>query len=154
MTVYQNLDHRRQEAERHRENSARLAHSYAQFVSVGQGQTEYPKRVPFDLTYIEMPFVSYGCVFDLDLWNEQVDDGTSEDEGPAPLPHCTGFVTQWDKDERGFYLGCWVAVMVTFPAEDGVLGMPAVDPALKPEINHHFSFAGIALKDVPPDVVD
>ena len=66
----------------------------------------------------------------------------------VPLPHCTPYVTEWDQDERGFYVGAWVAVVVSFGPLD------TVDIGAQPGIEHHFTFSGIAIKDIPIDLDD
>lgn len=112
MGLLDDLDRRRELAARDAENSARLAQSYAVFTTKGQGTLIHNKRIKFDTTFIEQPIVSYGCVVDLDEVADELDYGDSDD---MPLPVCTGYVTEWDQDDRGFYTGCWVAVRVYYP---------------------------------------
>ena len=142
---FQDLERQRGEVERHRENSARLAQSFAKFETIGQGYIQFEDVVDFGLTFIEEPFPTYGAACDLDELAELLD--LEPDMDPA-IPITSGMVTEWDQDDRGFYLGAWVAVKVYYPAEDQV----AVDVDLP--IRHYFTFAGIALKDIPLDVRD
>lgn len=157
MGLLDDLDRRREEAQRHAENSARLAQSFAIFVTQGQGTLVHNKRVRFDTTFIEQPIVTYGSVVNLDDLASLFDLGDSDD---APLPICSGFVTDWDRDDRDFYTGCWVAVRVHYPLilgigeEEEVTAVPEVPTDAQPEIEHHFTFAGIAMKDIPVDSTD
>lgn len=139
------VERRRAEVERHRENSARPAESYAKFETFGQGFIEFEERVDFGLTFIEEPYVSYGAKMDLDELGELL--GLDAAVTP-PVPMTTGMVTDWDLDDRGFYVGAWVGVRTYFPPVD------AVASDLDVHIYHHFIFTAIAIKDIPLDVRD
>jgi hypothetical protein len=143
---FEDLERRREEVERHQENSARLAEAFARMKSTGQGSIEFSERVDFGLTFIEEPYMSYGCYLDLD----ELDDLLDNEQGTTspPMPLCTGFVTDWDRDDRGFYVGAWVGVRVWFPYESNVW------PELELEIMHHYSFKAVAIKDVPMELRD
>lgn len=143
---FNDLEDRRAEVERHQENSARIAEAFGRFRSTGQGSIEYPERIDFGLTFIEEPYMSYGSYIDLD----DLDDKLENEAGTTvpPLPVCSGFVTEWDRDDRGFYVGAWVAARVWFPYEANVR------PDLEVEIFHHFSFKAVAMKDVDPEIRD
>ncbi len=143
--LFDDLERRHAERDRHQENSGRLAQAFAKFHSVGQGSIEFGRRVDFDLTFIEEPYVTYGAQIDLDELGELLATPVAD---PPPLPSASGFVTEWDIDERGFYTGCWCAVSVYFPT---TLAVP-VDA--KVDMFHHFTFTAIAIKDVPVDVRD
>lgn len=145
MGLLDEVDHRRQKSEQNRENAARLAQSYAVFKTTGQGSHQYDEKVTFGVTFTEKPIVCYGSVLDVD---DLADLLGYEDEDACPLPITSGFVVNWDQDDRGFYVGCWVAVRVNFPITDGV------DPTAMPEIEHHFTFGAIAMKDIPIDETD
>ena len=143
--MFEDLEYRRAEIERHRENSARLAQAFAKFQSTGQGSTEFVDVVDFGLTFIEEPFVSYGAQLDLDALSELM----SVDPSVTPqMPLSTGYVTGWEQNDRGFYTGAWVAVTVHFASASGVASTVNV------HMQHHFTFTAIALKDVPLDVRD
>jgi hypothetical protein len=135
------------EANRHAENAARLAQVYATFDSKGQGSIEHDQAIVFELTFIERPTVAYGTYCDMNALDDllALDPEVSE---VTPLPVCTGYVTEWDQDERGFYLGCWIGARVYYPESD------LVPIEAQPAIQHHFTFSGVAMKDVPPDVTD
>jgi hypothetical protein len=148
MGLIDDLDRRREDQLRDRENSARLAQAYATFSTRGLGTIEFEKRVGFGLTFIERPMVSHAAYCDME---ELMDDyyGGAEDadgnEYTAELPVCTGYVTEWDEDERGLFVGCWIAVRVYMPIDD----WPDASEAPMPRIEHHFTFAGVAMKDLP-----
>lgn len=139
------VENRRAEVARNRENRARLAQSYVVYTSTGQGSLRFRRPFSFGLTFVEEPRMSYGCVIDIDELGDKLD----VEGGEVPtLPHSTGYVVDWDVDNRGFYVGASLAVRVTFPVED------LVPVTLKVDIRHHFTFSGVAMKDVPVDVKD
>lgn len=137
------LERRRGEVERHRENSARHAQAFARFESVGVGAAEFEDRIDFGLTFIEEPFVTYGSSIDLDDVAERLglEPGTQ-----PPMPLVSGMVTEWDRDDRDFYVGAWVAVQVHFLGGDN-LGDDFI-------MNHCFTFQAVALKDIPADEIE
>lgn len=138
------LDRARAELARHRENSARLALAFARFETTGQGTLQFEERVDFGLTFIEEPFITYGCQIDMDDLADQLD--LDEDETPT-LPQATGYVTEWDTDDRGFYTGAWVAATVYDPTGK-------IPTSVDIAIDHHFSFQAVGMKDIPLDVTD
>lgn len=137
------LEEARAELARHRENRARLAVAYARFDSDGQGTIEFETRVDFGLTFVEEPFPTYGAKVDLDALGDAL--GLDEDTTP-PLPLSTGYVTEWDTDDRGFYTGAWVAATVWDPS--GTI-LDADIP-----ITHYFTFQAVGMKDIPLDVTN
>lgn len=167
MPLIDDLESRRVEAERHKDNSARPAASYARFTTTGQGTIEHPDRIKFDLTFIEEPVMAYGNFVDIDKMHE-----LQVTRNPI-LPVCTGYVTEWDVNDRGFYTGCWIAVRVYFGYEDFGIPITTVDPTQadvntalnetrkaavekmnQAEIQHYFTFQGVGIKDIPLDVTD
>jgi hypothetical protein len=136
MGLLDDLDARRERAQQDRENSGRLAQSYADFDSTGQGTFEFDERIDFGIVFVEKPYFSYACVADM----EALQDLLNRD--PVPVPHCTGYVTEWDLDEHEMYAGCWVAVRVDFPL------MEMIDYGIPVVVTHHLTFAGVALKDI------
>lgn len=144
--VFEHLERRRGDVERHKENKARLANAYGRYETTGQGTIEIEQRVEFGCTYVEEPFMAYGSYIDVDEWADLLDLPVKD---TPPLPQVTGFVTAWDLDDRDNYVGAWVAVSVYFPLTD-----PAVPADAQPVIKHHFTFSAVALKDVPLDLRD
>lgn len=139
------VEYRRAEVVRNRENHARLAQSYAVYKSTGQGSLRFRHPFTFGLTFVEEPRMGYGSVIDLDDLGDKLD----HEPGEVPtMPHCTGYVVDWDTDNRGFYVGASLAVRVTFPLED------LVPVTLQVAVTHHFTFSGVAMKDVPVDIAD
>lgn len=132
------LNARLADQQRHRENRARLAHASARFDTSGQGTVEFDECIDFGLTFTERPFIQTGWQIDLDQARDAFGLGPNED---VKLPQVTGYVTDWDKTDRDHYVGCWVAVSVLFSVEY------PVDAQVK--IFHDFTFAAIALKDIP-----
>lgn len=167
MQILDQYDYRRETAERHKQNGARPANSYARFTTLGQGTIEFAQRIKFDLTFIEEPVMSYGCYVDAE--NLATLQGVKD----VMLPSCTGYVTDYDTDDRGFYIGCWIAMRVYFGYEDFGIPLYTLDPTTadvdkaqnqvrkakaekmnQAEIKHYFTFAGIGIKDIPLDVTD
>lgn len=144
MGFSQELYEARAELERHRQNGARLAVAQANFETTGQGTLEFEERVDFGLTFIDKPFPAYCAEIDLDDLGDQL--GLEPGDTP-PLPVVSGFVTDWDTDDRGFYTGCWVAASVVDPTAQ-------IGPDVSIIIDHYFTFQAVAIKDVPPDVTD
>jgi len=142
MGLLDDLDRRRGQVEITAENSARLAHVYGSATTTGQGTCVVDKRIAFGTAFIELPHVAHASVVDL----EDMTDLLDMDD--PPLPHVTGFVTEWDQDDRDFYVGAWVAAKVSYDALD------AVAVTVMPVITHHFTFSGIAIKDIPMDNTD
>lgn len=149
MALLDDLDRRREMELRDRENSARLAQSYATFITTGVGSMQHEDRISFGTTFIERPFVSHAAVIDTEQVRDQMQRNEEQDEFPLPL--VTGYVTEWDEDERGFYIGCWLAVRVFYSLEDLTVESEELPVYLDPkiEVEHHFTFAAIAMKDIP-----
>lgn len=133
------------ERARHRENSARLATAYTTFSTSGQGSVQFADRCDFGVTFISKPFFWYGAEIDLD----ELGDAQNVDGGEMPvLPHTSGYVVDWDIDDRGFYTGAWCAAKVSYAFEE------LVDISLAINVTHVFSFQAIAMKDIPIDFRD
>jgi hypothetical protein len=109
--------------EQTRENTARQAESFATITSHGVGEVQHTTVVTFDCTFVEKPSVAY-C-FSLD--GDTLIDGY--------FPTSSGAVWKWQIDSRGFYVGAYVFFVIT--------GDPSYD------LEHYFTFAGIAIKDLP-----
>jgi hypothetical protein len=138
------IEIRRAADARHHENRARLAYAYARYATEGVGSTQFEDAAEFGLTFIEKPFVSVGAEVNLDELAEAL--GIDEEALDIPLPHTSAFVVDWDRDERGYYVGAWCAGVVTFPQ---TLTLPE---GFLLEVTHHLTFAGVGIKDVPLDV--
>jgi hypothetical protein len=145
--MFGELERRRAEVDRHRENAARLAHEYHRYKSTGQGTIEFETACKFDITFIEQPYMAYGSFCDLDELGELL--GNVPGDTP-PLPVCGGFVTDWEVDDRGFYTAAHVAVSVYFPPLVGLV----VPVDAQPVVKHHFTFSAVGFKDVPVDLRD
>lgn len=117
----------------HRENASRQAQSFATLNTNGKGDIQLATVVPFDCTFIETPTVAHGFRIDGDTFYD----------GQA-LPRVTGGVWKWQRDRRGFYVGAYVFFTVDLPPQS-----PVVPPKTYPAVTHNFTFAGIAMKDLP-----
>jgi len=126
---------------RNRENAARLCHVSSRFRTDGQGTVEFEDRVEFGVTFVERPFIQSGWQIDLDQARDALDVSSNAD---VNLPQATGYVTEWDMTERDHYVGCWVAVSVSYSVE-----YPA-DAQVR--IWHDFTWSAIALKDMPTEL--
>ena len=93
------VEARRAEVIRNRENHARLAQSFGVYTTTGQGSCQFRRSFDFGLTFVEEPRMGYGSIIDLDDLGDKLDNEPGE---VPPLPHCTGLVTDWDIDNRGF----------------------------------------------------
>ena len=151
--LYEELRDRLNSQDRNRENRARLAQVFGGMSSAGQGTFILKKAISFGLTFIEEPFMSHGCRIDIDAWEDLIDHAVDLDDDP-PLPSVTGFVTEWVQDDRDFYVGAHVAVSVWFPVIDPTATEPFVPIDSQPAIEHYFTFTGVAMKDVEPDLRD
>lgn len=154
--LFEELEQQRADLDRHRENAARLAQAFAKFESTGQGSIEFDRRCTFDLTFIEQPYITYGCEIDLEELADLLGTGVAD---TPPLPMASGYVTDWDTDERGFYTGCWCAVSVHYAWNSATGDTPELEQAqlellrvAKVYMRHHFTFTGMAMKDIPIDV--
>lgn len=141
------IERRRGEVERHRENSARQASAFARYRATGIGSIEFEDAVDFGLTFIEQPFLSVGYAIDTDELSEVL--GVAEDD-IAPLPIVAGMVTDWEIDERGFYTGAYVGAVVYFPPNDYV----NIEPDAEVNVEIHYTFTATALKDIPTETED
>lgn len=126
-----------------RENAARGAWAWGTAHSTGWGEVVIKKPIMFGLTFVTVPFVSYG--FELENDNQLEDDR---------FPRCSGGVVRWVKDKRDFYLGAHV--MVTVATADPIQAAVSlhneervyVDTQLDYDITHHFTFFGLGIKDI------
>lgn len=112
------------------ENSARLAFAWGTAITTGQGSIALEDDIQFGIAFVEKPMVSYGYEL-LNRTDFEADDDT---EINPVIPNAAGCVYEWDIDGRGLYVGAHVAV--------NVIGDDVI------EIEHHFGFTGVAIKDL------
>ncbi len=124
----------------HKENGARLAHSFGVYETSGWGEFESEDAIVFDAPYLERPSVSYGASL--------LDDDDTAKVRDTRFPRCSGIVKDWDIDKNGLYRAAWVLVVV----EDQSPFVEPTDPDPDPDYNivHDFTFLGTAMKDIPP----
>lgn len=122
------LEQHRGRVEQVRENSARIAQSFATYTTTGVGEFEIEEPHTFGCTFSEQPIVAYGS----SLNGEQL--------VPGQFPRIFGSVREWITDTRGFYIGAYVFFVIDVP-----------DAALAPEyvVDHDLTFTAVALKDLP-----
>lgn len=110
------------------ENSARLAFAWGTSTTTGPGAEVHDKSITFQLTFVEKPMFAYGFVV----------VSSADDFAAGIFPQSAGFVTGWEQDARGLYIGAHVGVNVLAQALD--------------VLEHHFSFIGTGMKDIAIDV--
>lgn len=145
--LFEALERRRAEVERTKENSARTASVSARYRTTGQGSVEFDTRITFGLTFVRKPIMTYGSEIDLDDLDDRLDNDYNLN-GTPPMPLCSGFVTDWETNPRGFFTGAFVGVRVYYPPED------LIPAGFTVEVLHHFNFTTVAMKDVPLDLTD
>lgn len=111
------------------ENSARLAFAWAVATTTGQGSMAFDKVLDFGLAFAERPMVSYGFII-----NNRTDFEDDNDGSNPIVPISSGSVYEWVQDGRGLYIGAYGCVNVIC---DDVI-----------ELEHHFGFSGLAIKDI------
>lgn len=113
------------------ENASRQAFAWGTTTTTGQGQIAYDEPIDFGVAFAEKPMVSYG----LELLNRtDFEDDANDGTFQRYVPYASGCVFEWVVDGRGLYVGAYVAVRVI--SDDAV------------EIEHHFGFTGLAIKDI------
>jgi hypothetical protein len=115
------------------ENSTRFAQAFTKFETNGWGEVAFEECFVFGLTFIEEPFVSYGC---------SVDGDTLVD---SRFPRTSGGAYRWQQNNKGFYLGAWC--YVTVETQSAFVLTDEVEPNY--DLTHHFMFSGMAMKDLP-----
>lgn len=131
--VWAASERQRELRDRTNENASRLAFAFATYNSHGWGEKRFTQCAEFGLTFVEKPFVSYGCEIDGD---KLID---------TRFPRSSGVVFEWRRDTKDFYTGAWVAV--TVDTKSPFIFTALADPAY--DLIHHFTFAGIAYKALP-----
>lgn len=126
-------------ATRNAENRARGAAVFGSATSQGQGFIEWPDLIEFGLTFVQPPWVSCGHSLDADSIRHDLD---LEDDADLPPLLISGYVTEWERDEHGFWTGAYVGATVHFDTM-------AVPADFQVEVIHMFRFEGVAMKDVP-----
>ena len=120
-----------------RENTARLSNTHGFYSSHGWGEFRILDPTMFDVTFVEEPVVAYGFAIDGDALV------------PKRFPRAFGGVSSWLYDEKGFYIGANVFLIVDTLSPVELIDVPTEDPNY--DINHYFTFSGIAIKDVEED---
>lgn len=172
MSFFREQEIARRTARMHAENRGRLATTKAVFDTYGWGSFEFEEIVDFDCMYIEEPTFTVGAVIDVDEWEQALEDADYPPPpidlsalpagvplprdvvgiaGVTPLPVVTGFVTAWEQDDKGNYVGAYCAARVYFPEVDIPTELSTQN---LPAVHHHFRFEAVALKGGGDDTGD
>lgn len=140
--TWRSLEQHRGLVDQHKENQARLAVSYADYVTTGWGEFEPDYSFDFNCIFVDQPFVS---------------EGTRVDE-KTPLvaqqfPTCKVGVSRWRQDADGNYTGAWLWFKV-MQIEYQVWRYSFPEEYAYYRIFHHVRFEGVALKALPAWVLD
>lgn len=128
---------------RDRENRARLAFSLHTITVRGSGALEIRKRIPFDVSFATRPNFAPGAIMDME--DLALMFGRNDADTP-PLPQVTVVVTEYDQNEFDFYVGAWVAVVISYEE------LPVGEVTYEFDID--LTFLGIGIKDVDPEVLN
>lgn len=136
------LEQHRSRIDQHKENQARLAVSYASYMTTGWGEFEPDTCFDFNCLFVEPPFVTDGI---------EVDQKTPVQQNRFPQSKVG--VSRWRKDASGNYTGAWLWFKIsTVDYQIWRYSYPGSDPNYT--IFHHIRFEGIALKALPAWVLD
>lgn len=138
-TPWQSIQAHQARVEQMRTNAARHATSYTAVDSRGSGELLHDECIEFNTTFIHEPMVAHGWALDGDALIE------------GSYPRVSAGVYRWRRNRRGYYTGCWLFFTVDVP---GDLVDPDTGNALGYNINHYFTFAGTAIKDLPDHLLD
>jgi hypothetical protein len=100
----------------------------------------FPDAYEFDLTFAERPFVSYGYVVIRNALPD-VDELLID----TRFPRAWGGVAEWKQNSRGFYQGAWCFTVVE--SQSPFILAEYDEPNYV--IQHHFTFMGLGIKDLP-----
>ena len=128
-----------------RENSGRHCMVYGTFQTTGWGCAVFDTDVTFGVSFTETPIVSYAAAVPIDQQGQTFGDYTN-------FPRVSGGVYRWRTTPKGLYTGavCFACVELAAIADYTLLIPPALPAGFI--MDHHFTFAGIAVKVVPaPD---
>lgn len=138
--AWRHMDQVRASIDRTKENSARLATAHTMYSSTGWGEFIFPDQFVFGTRFVSMPFMAYGFSM----------DDTGPDIVDTRFPRANGFVYRWQLDNKGFYVGAYLAVTVF---DQSPLISTTVGTHPNYVLDHHYSFFGIAMKMVPDYLV-
>lgn len=120
------------------DNSGKFAQAYGFFTSTGAGQVVMEDVIDFGAIFIEPPTVAHG--YALTDVSVQLVDGS--------FPKAWGGIHEWVRDKDDFYIGAYAFLVVETISPYSY----ATDPGY--ELDHFFTFSGIALKKLPPELFE
>ena len=132
---YRDLAHAQVVRSQFEENSARDGTQRIVVSTTGVGTTQLVALQQFSNPFTVKPHIAYGSEITL-----------MPDLAIYSAPACSGSVSRWERDERGFYIGCYLLVTVLVSS---LTGSTPQCRAL-----HHFSMSGIAFKDLGEDITN
>jgi hypothetical protein len=135
---------RERDLARDQANKGGPASAHCHVVTRGAGTFVFTDRIDFGCTFIEEPFPAFASKVDLD---DAEDKWGLDANNQPPLPQCTGYVHEWDLDEKGNWVGAFVTVRVTDPDAAPLTGDNLA-------IRHYFTFFAVAIKDLPDNTED
>lgn len=155
---FEALQQQRAQVYRDAENAARYASSFVSFKTHGWGEFLSPEAQYFTTTFVKRPSVAHS--FSL--------DGDELVEGR--FPRVTAGVHKWLQDEQGFYTGAWLffvietmglefqRTLILPQSESDSVGVATVPYPVVPDpmydIEHDFTFTGIAMKAIPAHLLE
>lgn len=123
--IWNDLEHRRGDVERHRENATRPARAFAEFRATGVGFLICEAVFRFDCSFIDRPTFTYGVSLGADI------------DLPIDVLKCSAGVYDWKQTANDYYAGawCWFNVETWADVDDDFVTI------------FHLAFEGIGSKD-------
>lgn len=131
------LEQRRADVARTEANSGGELSVSGLFSTLGWGEFLAVEPIRFGVVFTELPAICHG--FALDVPGSLV---------PGRYPLASGFVAAWEQDANGYYVGAFVAAVVS-----AGYGFDAVLAINGYALTHTFAFAGPGLRDVPAAII-
>lgn len=113
-----------------KENAARPATQYFHQQTTGTGFIRATVPVTFEITFLDEPVFSYGAAV------ASMPNGADYQD-----PFAFATLRAWLRNDRGFYVGCYMSYNVSVNFIDGSAGATP-----KVTMVHHLSFYGMAYK--------
>lgn len=136
--VFNAQEDRRQDRDQMLENAARLAQSRLTAKTTGAGFIVEKTPQYFNCSFVEEPSFTSGAVLN------------APPNASYAYPICNAGVYKWERNDKDHYIGAYMYYVVTINALDAD-EIPAKAPSAT--ITHHLLFQGIAIKDLPENVM-
>lgn len=136
--VFNAQEDRRQDRDQMLENAARLAQSRLTSKTTGAGYIVEKAPQFFDCSFVEEPSFTSGAVLN------------APPNAAFAYPICNAGVYKWERNQKEHYIGAYMYYVVQIlPIDEDEI--PAKAPSAT--ITHHLLFQGIAIKDLPENVM-